>query len=109
MRPSRVAERKVYNSKYYAANKDVMRNNRRRNRGLPVVDALPAEACQCCGLMQPDRALCLDHCHATGEFRGWLCQKCNSGVGLLGDNLEGLLKAVRYLERFVATKETTIG
>ena len=39
-----------------------------------------------------------DHCHETGEFRGWLCNGCNIGLGHLGDNLEGLMKAVRYLE-----------
>lgn len=39
----------------------------------------------------------LDHCHETGEFRGWLCKKCNTGLGNLGDNLESLERAVTYL------------
>lgn len=38
-----------------------------------------------------------DHCHATGEFRGLLCQTCNRGLGLLGDNAELVAKAASYL------------
>ena len=28
----------------------------------------------------------LDHDHSTTEFRGYLCKKCNTGTGLVGDN-----------------------
>jgi hypothetical protein len=28
-----------------------------------------------------------------------LCSSCNCGLGLLGDNLNGLLRAVNYLQR----------
>lgn len=31
------------------------------------------------------------------EFRGWLCDRCNVGIGCLGDNLEGVQKAAKYL------------
>lgn len=41
--------------------------------------------------------MCFDHDPETHTFRGWLCQNCNTGIGKLGDNLEGLLEAVRYL------------
>lgn len=41
---------------------------------------------------------CVDHDHATKAIRGILCKKCNSGIGMLGDNLEGVRKAVAYLE-----------
>lgn len=40
-----------------------------------------------------------DHDHDTGEFRGWLCKKCNTGMGALGDNLESVLRAVQYLAK----------
>lgn len=39
----------------------------------------------------------IDHCHKTGKIRGLLCQKCNTGIGLLGDDLLILNKAVKYL------------
>jgi hypothetical protein len=33
------------------------------------------------------------------KFRGWLCNICNLSIGQLGDSVEGLMNAVRYLER----------
>lgn len=56
-------------------------------------------ACECCGVMtEPDKLL-LDHDHITGAFRGWLCRGCNSSIGGLGDNIEGLEMAISYLKR----------
>ncbi len=40
----------------------------------------------------------VDHCHKTGDVRGILCKDCNVGLGLLGDDIEGLLKAIDYLK-----------
>jgi hypothetical protein len=40
----------------------------------------------------------LDHDHETGAFRGWLCLKCNMGIGQLGDTHEGLQAALAYLD-----------
>lgn len=39
-----------------------------------------------------------DHDHETSEPRGYLCQKCNKGLGLLGDCLEGIERALKYLQ-----------
>lgn len=57
------------------------------------------ERCELCGKKQ-ERKLFLDHCHKTGRFRGWLCCGCNAGLGLLGDSIDGLLKAISYLNNF---------
>jgi hypothetical protein len=38
----------------------------------------------------------LDHDHVTGEFRGFLCDNCNMGVGKLKDDPEIILKALWY-------------
>src|SRR5262245_7825699 len=52
-------------------------------------------ACEVCG---SDALLHLDHDHATGSIRGWLCRTCNVGIGALGDTLESLERAVAYLK-----------
>ena len=43
--------------------------------------------------------MCFDHDPETHEFRGWICQNCNTGIGKLGDTPEGVLKALDYLVR----------
>lgn len=39
-----------------------------------------------------------DHDHETNKPRGFLCQKCNKGIGLLGDCVEGIESAFKYLQ-----------
>lgn len=46
---------------------------------------------------QPESNLCVDHDHTTQQVRGLLCSPCNRAIGLLGDNTEGLTKALTYL------------
>ena len=55
-------------------------------------------ACECCGKVS-DSPLVLDHDHETGKFRGWICAKCNLGLGRLGDTIESLMRAVEYLKK----------
>lgn len=69
----------------------------RRNR-FPAPTRASTGICECCGRRENRRTLSLDHNHLTGEFRGWLCNRCNCGIGLLDDTLGGLLRAVAYLQ-----------
>lgn len=51
--------------------------------------------CECC-FCSPDKWH-LDHDHVYHTFRGWLCETCNIGIGKLGDDLEGIIHALKYL------------
>lgn len=72
----------------------------RVKRGCPEPTRPCPELCECCGRPpSPKRVLALEHCHETGKFRGWLCHRCNTALGLLGDTLADAKKLVAYLER----------
>jgi hypothetical protein len=41
---------------------------------------------------------------STEKVRGLLCSECNAGLGLLGDSIEGVQKALEYLRRYEVRK-----
>lgn len=60
------------------------------------------------GSVRPDHCeICLkktprihyDHCHASGNFRGWLCQQCNHALGNVNDSSETLRRMLDFLEQ----------
>jgi hypothetical protein len=66
----------------------------------PLYD--PPEHCEACGITfepTPQHRHCLDHCHVTNRFRGWLCSNCNIALGLAGDNPEGVRRLLEYITR----------
>lgn len=67
----------------------------RKRKGLPNPSRPCPTLCERPGCIRP--AKCLDHDHKTGAFRGWLCSPCNRALGLLGDTLDAVRGAVRYL------------
>jgi hypothetical protein len=83
-------------------NRDRARENRLSAFGLTWSDEVriieeQGGGCAVCG-GPPDRAsFDIDHDHATGEFRGFLCGKCNKGLGLLGDAEDTVERALIYL------------
>jgi hypothetical protein len=62
-----------------------------------------------CGICEKpgsaENVLVFDHCHTTERFRGYLCNSCNRSAGVLGDNVEGLLRVLNYLN---ASEKRTI-
>jgi|SRR6266850_252416 len=79
-----------------------VRASNRKYQGCPEPTRPEPANCECCGTPKPcnrGRSFRLDHDHKTGIFRGWLCHKCNVGIGALGDNEAGLLLALAYIRR----------
>lgn len=98
--------------KYYLANREaiIARQLKRRadNRldylksvGYPEPTRPMPDVCECCGkLPVGGKSIALDHNHKTGGFRGWLCSRCNTGIGSLGDDLAGVTNAINYLRKY---------
>jgi hypothetical protein len=114
-----------WNRRYYARTREqrtlTARAHRERNRdryldqhlqreyGITLHDynrmlAEQGGGCGICGAVEARSKghgvrLHVDHDHVTGKARGLLCGTCNRGIGQLGDDLERVKAAVRYLER----------
>lgn len=46
------------------------------------------------------KRLHMDHDHVTGDYRGLLCNGCNTGLGFLGENFDRIEGISEYLKRF---------
>ena len=54
--------------------------------------------CECCKkFFSQEDSERLDHCKETKKFRGWACDKCNTGIGQLGDTAQDVLNALNYV------------
>ena len=51
-----------------------------------------------CAICKSSKATCVDHNHITKKVRGLLCIRCNTGIGMLQDNLKFLSNAISYLK-----------
>lgn len=55
--------------------------------------------CAICKTAPGKQRLCVDHCHATGQVRGLLCDSCNNGLGRFKDSPKSLAEAIKYLQQ----------
>jgi len=97
---------------YYRTECNKCEDNASRQRNVARRNApnMP-DKCDCCGKSDTNSTvaennrcsktkLLVDHDHVSGEFRGWICRNCNQGIGKLGDNVDGLVKAINYLMKY---------
>jgi hypothetical protein len=69
--------------------------HRRMRKTLRRVHAPPENGR--CAICEETRPLCLDHNHKTGEFRGWLCSHRDVMLGMAGENMLVMAKAIGYV------------
>jgi hypothetical protein len=100
----------IANPERVAATKRVIRLRKEYGITVEEYEKLLAEQdgiCAICGKSETNisgksrqvDSLSVDHDHSTGEIRGLLCNNCNRGLGLLGDNIESLERVIRYLKK----------
>lgn len=58
------------------------------------------EQCEICGAFGNEfvKGLCLDHNHETGEYRGWICTRCNCILGHAKEKIEILELVIKYIK-----------
>lgn len=68
--------------------------------GRPI-KAPEGTKCALCGnLPKRGDTLVFDHCHKTNTFRGYLHNSCNRSLGVLGDDIPGMLRAINFLNKY---------
>jgi len=78
----------------------------KRNYGLTFeeFDSMLTKQDNCCAICKGKepygrhKRFTVDHNHKTGEVRGLLCNRCNTALGLVGDNIHTLKSMIQYLE-----------
>lgn len=73
-----------------------LRNGRRYVKKYSMASRPQPNSCESCGKACKPH---FDHNHITGNFRGWLCARCNVAIGHARDNIEILEKLIDYLRR----------
>lgn len=94
----------AYKREWYRKNKPVRKHKVKawRQAKLESRASRPmASSCEACKTPAEllDRALCFDHDHSTGKFRGWLCFNCNLVLGHAKDSRDRLQLLISYLDR----------
>jgi hypothetical protein len=89
-----------YNKNWYSKltkqeKQKIVDRNRENKRAKIVLQKRPS----ICEICKNQVKVCYDHNHETNLFRGWLCKKCNAGIGFFKDNPQYLLSAIDYLNK----------
>ena len=94
-------KREVYNERARVKNRRAYHRMREYGMVEAAFDAMLAQQEGLCVICQrPLVNPVVDHDHRTGRVRALLCQACNSGIGLLGDDVNRLVRAMIFVAAF---------
>lgn len=71
--------------------------DRQRAKQIAIAGRPKPETCEICDEM--NLRIVFDHCHTHGQFRGWICDRCNKVLGLIKDSSGLLSKLADYLNQ----------
>ena len=105
--------RVAYNKSYREQNRDRVLEIERKSRLKNTYGITPEQyndlllrqngRCAICAAKKPGgrtKMFFIDHCHTSGQVRGLLCMRCNTGLGLFLDSQKFLLNAISYLKEY---------
>jgi len=72
------------------------KNMGRLNKKEIIAGRKKPTQCEVCGGIG---TICFDHNHETGEFRGWICTRCNVALGMVSNKTEILELLIKYLNK----------
>ncbi len=99
--------KRKYQIKYYNSGKGKLihqKNQLKRNYGISLEDfdnmlIQQNHKCAICGVSLVKIRRHIDHDHKKNIIRGILCHGCNTGIGLLKEDIEIFKKGINYLEK----------
>jgi hypothetical protein len=98
-------KKKEYQKRYYKEHRDDLIERARgwklyQRYGLDFddLDEMSVAQDNVCAMCREAKKLVVDHCHASGAVRALLCYRCNTLLGVAGDDVELLKTAVNYLQ-----------
>ena len=68
-----------------------------QHRRIELAGRPKPEACEICNRRPGKNGLQFDHDHKSGRFRGWLCSRCNTTLGQVGEDISTLAAMIDYL------------
>lgn len=60
-------------------------------------DLATVQASQRMALKKTPQGWVFDHDHESGEFRGWICAKCNLALGNFNHDIDRMRNAIEYM------------
>lgn len=98
IRPIEAAQRRKRREADPAAEKRRQRKNWEKREAKLAADAGRPRALACELCFAPGKTV-WDHCHRTGEFRGWICDRCNRVLGSVHDREDLLQAMIDYVNK----------
>jgi len=71
---------------------------RRLAETKPEYEVFQCPICQKTTIPSLTSKVVLDHDHANGRVRGWICDSCNTGIGRFKDDISLLERAIIFLK-----------
>lgn len=92
-----------YSQQWASLNKDKVRRIKQKHRYGVDPNTPRPDNCEACKRpfveTSKHHGLCVDHDHATGVVRGFICNDCNLALGYVQDSRDRLQLLINYLDK----------